>query len=111
MRDEWLDTLALHHADSLRRLDLTECQHVSGTDRPLRALAQLRQLEVLRLPKERWCESDLATCLTKLHRLRCIDADALTDLRSEREALRRQCDILSHAQQGIYPPRAAPGRL
>ena len=26
VRDEWLDTLALHHADSLRRLDLTECQ-------------------------------------------------------------------------------------
>ena len=78
VRDEWLDTLAQHHADSLRRLDLTDCQHVSGTDRPLRALAQLRHLEVLRLPKERWRESDLATCLTKLHHLRCIDADALT---------------------------------
>ena len=62
------------------------------------------------MPKERWRESELAACLTQLPHLRCIDADTLTDLRSEREALCRQCDILAHAQQGLYPRKDAPPR-
>jgi len=95
--DEWLETLAAHHPESLRRLDLTDCAGVTSSERPLRALARLRRLEVLRLPKERWRETELAACLTKLEQLRSIDPDTLADLRSEREALRRQCDILNGA--------------
>ena len=95
--DEWLETLAAHHPESLRRLDLTDCAGVTSSERPLRALARLKRLEVLRLPKERWRETELAACLTKLEQLRSIDPDTLADLRSEREALRRQCDILNGA--------------
>ena len=92
--DEWLEVLAAHHPLTIRRLDLRGCDNLSATERPLAALAQLKALEVLRLPRERWAEREIAKFLTRLPHLRSVDSSTLTDLRSERDALDQQCHIL-----------------
>ena len=92
--DEWLEVLAAHHPLTIRRLDLRGCDNLSPTERPLAALAQLKALEVLRLPRERWAEREIAKFLTRLPHLRSVDSSTLTDLRSERDALDQQCHIL-----------------
>ena len=98
--DEWLEVLAETHAASLTQLDLTGCAGLSSSARPLRALARLTQLSVLRLPAERWHENDLADALVHLPRLKEVDAATYEDLRRERDALTMQCQILGHATRG-----------
>ena len=101
---------ARRSARDLASVDASTCACVCSSRCGLGALSQLRALEVLRLPKERWRENELATCLTKLNCLRCIDSDSLADLRSEREALRMQCDILNRAQDGLRRQGKAPAQ-
>ncbi|KAL1527065.1 hypothetical protein AB1Y20_015749 [Prymnesium parvum] len=96
--DEWLEVLSCTHADSLRGLDISGCQNISCTQRPLRAMSKLRCLQVLRLPSEKWGQHELAECLTALPALRAIDEQTYADLYRERDALRAQCDILANVR-------------
>ena len=59
--DDWLDALAAHHAVTLRRLDISGCANLTSTQRPLRALSQLRSLEHLFLPSEKWTQNGMLT--------------------------------------------------
>jgi len=96
--DEWLELLGTHHAETLSQLDLSGCAHVSASPLPLRLLTRLQALEVLRLPAERWRESELADALCELPRLKAVDAVTYADLKRERDALRVQCEILGHVR-------------
>ena len=96
--DEWLEVLATEHCESLVHLDLTGCTSLSSSSRPLAAIKKLKHLEVLRLPAERWKESDLADALIALPRLSQVDSSTRADLSRERDALRMQCEILGHVQ-------------
>ena len=95
--DEWLEVLAAHHATSLTQLDLSCCSSISSSSRPLQAIRLLTNLEVLRLPAEKWREHELADALTALPRLVAVDASTHADLSRELDALRKQCEILGHA--------------
>ena len=95
--DEWLEVLAAHHATSLTQLDLSACSSISASCRPLDAIRLLTNLEVLRLPAEKWREHELADALTALPRLKGVDASTHADLTRELDALRKQCEILGHA--------------
>ena len=54
--------------------------------------------QVLRLPEEKWRETELADSLTRLPKLRAVDAATLADLKREHGALREQCKILGHVR-------------
>jgi len=92
--DEWLEALALHHSSTLTRLDLTGCNSISSSTRPLKAIAKMQRLQLLRLPRELWAEHEIADCLAQLPHLRSIDNHILQDLLEARDALRTQCEIL-----------------
>ena len=98
VNDEWLEVLANHHGNSLTQLDVLGCGAISSGMRPLSAITQMRQLEVLRLPAERWKEHELVDALVELPRLKAVDPSTHADLRRERDALRMQCEILGHVQ-------------
>jgi hypothetical protein len=70
-----------------------------------RSRLELRKLEVLRLPAERWDEQQLADALTALPQLTALDECTHADIRKARDDVKQQCDILSNARQ---PIAAAP---
>jgi len=101
--DEWLEALATHHAHTLCRLDLTGCTGLSPSARPLRAISMMKELQVLRLPRELWAEHEIADCLVQLPNLHSIDAPTYEDLLKAHDALEAQCTILWNVQHVEMP--------
>ncbi len=95
VNDKWLEALSLHHAETLRRLDLSGCYGLSATAAPLRSLANCTNLEVLHLPAEHWGEHELADLLASLPKLRKIDESSHRDVRKARSDILKQLSILS----------------
>ena len=95
VNDKWLEALSLHHAETLRRLDLSGCYGLSATAAPLRSLANCINLEVLHLPSEHWGAHELADLLASLPKLRKIDESSRRDVRKARSDILKQLSILS----------------
>jgi hypothetical protein len=94
--------LAANHAATLERLDVTGCESLTATQRPLDAISRFTKLKLLRLPAQRWEERNLAAALSELPELQWLDAASTRDLKQAREALQDQCAILENVRHMAF---------